>query len=80
MKLTEEQQRAVRANRGFLHVEGGDSQYVVMSMAVFREMMGVGTDEELAESLRAIDRGLADVDAGRTRPYRDVLKELDSHG
>ncbi len=29
------------------------------------------------ESIKAIQRGLADVDTGRTRPYQDVLASLD---
>ena len=75
-QLTEEQRQAVEAHHGFVEVAGAPENYVLMSMQVFREMMGVGTDEELSESLQAIAEGLADIEAGRTRPFRDVLNEL----
>jgi hypothetical protein len=71
-ELTSEQQQALVANSGC--VQGKD--YVLMSLDVFRNTMGVGSDEELAASLKALQQGHADVEAGRTRPYRDVLNEL----
>jgi hypothetical protein len=70
--LTSEQQAALQARRGF--VQG--SSYVLMSIDVYREMLGVGDDEEFAASIKAVEEGLADVAAGRTRPYREVLAEL----
>jgi len=33
-------------------------------------------DVELAESLEALKRGMADAQAGRTRPARDVFSDL----
>jgi len=72
--LTQEQEQALNENHGF--VQG--SSYVLMSIDVFRQTMGVGSDDELAASLKAIEQGLADVEAGRTRPYREVLAELGS--
>lgn len=80
-QLTEELRQAVEAHRGFLEVGAGDSTYVVMSMSVFREMMGVGTDDEYQASLRAIEEGWADVQAGRTRPLDEFLRDFDrQHG
>ena len=70
--LTKELQQALAANHGC--VQGKD--YILMSMDVFRNTMGVGSGEALAESLKAIQRGRADVEAGRTRPFREVLAEL----
>ena len=59
--------------------EQSQVSYVVMPMQVYREMMGVGTDAEHADSLAAIHEGLADVDAvlsdGARRP---VLPRLGS--
>jgi predicted transcriptional regulator len=75
-KLNSDIERAVEQNHGFMQVEGQRTSYVVMSIDAYREMMGVGSDEELAASLKAIDEGLADIEAGRTRPFRDVLAEL----
>lgn len=34
------------------------------------------TEEERAETLQAIREGLADIDAGRTRPAEEVVREL----
>lgn len=33
-------------------------------------------DEEIASSLASLDRGLADIDAGRYRPAEDVFRDL----
>lgn len=80
-QLTDEQRRAVDQHHGFLEVEGGGAVYVVMSMQVFREMMGVGSEAEYRASVDAIREGLADVEAGRTRPVADFFEDLDrKHG
>lgn len=76
-QLTEELRQAVDSHRGFLEVDAGDSTYVVMSMNVFREMMGVGSDDEYQASVRAIEDGWLDVQAGRSRPLDDFLREFD---
>ena len=79
LKISNEQRQALQKAAGKL-VEVRDDQsqetYVLMSHEVFREMMGVGSDEEMAASLQAIEEGLADVAAGRSRPFREVLAEL----
>ncbi len=72
-ELTHDQKQALNQGHGFV---SGPS-YVLMTTDMYREMMGVGSDEEMNASLQAIQRGLADVDAGRTRPYQDVLADLD---
>jgi hypothetical protein len=75
-KLTNDIEQAVEQNHGFVQLQGQRSAYVVMSLDAYREMMGVGSDAELAESLQAVHQGLADIEAGRTRPFRDVIAEL----
>ena len=70
--LTKELQQALDANRGYVQGKG----YILMSIDVFRNTMGVGSDEALAASLKAIQQGHADVEAGRTRPFREFLAEL----
>jgi predicted transcriptional regulator len=71
----------VDQHHGFLEVEGGGAVYVVMSMQAFREMMGVGSEAEYRASVEAIREGLADVEAGRTRPIADFFEDLDrKHG
>ena len=74
LQLTDEQQQALARNHRI--VQG--TSYVLRTMDINRQMMGIGTDDEQAESLQVINRGLADVEAGRTRPFRDVLNELGS--
>jgi predicted transcriptional regulator len=76
-KLTEELDRALEEHHGFLKADGQRGKVVVMSMQLFREMMGVGSDEQLAESIKAIEEGLADVEAGRTVPLDQLFLELD---
>ena len=52
-----------------------------MSMHVYREMMGVGSEAEYRASLDAIREGLEDVEGGRTRPIEDFFQDLDrKHG
>jgi predicted transcriptional regulator len=76
-KLTDELDRALDEHHGFLKAEGRRGKVIVMSMPLFREMMGVGSDEQLAESMMAVEEGLADVAAGRTEPMDQVFRELD---
>ena len=71
--LTSDQQQALAENHGFVR----GSSYVLMSIDVFRNTMGAETDEETAASLKAIEEGLADVEAGRTKPMDQVFRELD---
>jgi hypothetical protein len=75
--LNPETEAAIEAlHGGPLPVTGERSEYVVMRMDVYRDLMGVGSDEEFAASVAAIRDGLADVRAGRTRPAREFLEEL----
>lgn len=76
-KLTDELDQALDEHHGFLKAEGRQGKVIVMSMPLFREMMGIGSDEQLAESVMAIEEGLADVAAGRTVPLDQVFRELD---
>jgi len=71
-QLSEELRQALKDSNGFLRGES----YILMSMPLFKEMVGSLSEEELAASLKAIDRGFADVDAGRTRPLREVFADL----
>ena len=75
-KLNDDVEKAVHDKHGFTQAAGRQGSYIVMSVDAFREMMGVGTGDELAASLKAIDEGLADVKAGKTRPYMDVIADL----
>lgn len=80
-RLTDQQRQAVDQEHGFLEVESAGETYVLMSMQMYRNMMGVGTEAEYQASLRAIREGLADVEAGRTRPAAEFFSEFDQqHG
>jgi len=76
-RLTDEQRQAVDRHHGFLEVEAGGRAYVVMSMQVYREMMGVGSEADYRASVAAIQEGLQDVEAGRTRPVDEFFQDLD---
>ncbi len=56
---------------------GQQGDYVVMRTDVYNAMLGLSEDEE-AETLASIRRGLADLDAGRVRDLDDEGKDLDS--
>lgn len=80
-ELSNDIEQAVEQNHGCVQVGGQRASYVVMSVEVYRKMTGVGTDEELQASLAAVEQGIADVEAGRTRPMNDFFQELDArHG
>jgi len=76
-RINEELNHALNRHHGFLQAEGADGKVVVMSMQVYREMMGVGSDKEMAASLKAIEEAMADIEAGRTTPMDQVFRELD---
>jgi hypothetical protein len=79
--LTDQQRTAVEQHNGFLELESAGDAYVLMSMQVFRDMMGVGSDSDYQASLAAVREGLADVEAGRTRPMEDFFRDFDQrHG
>jgi hypothetical protein len=59
---------------GPIHIQG--TNVVAMSVDVYRDMMGVGTEQELQESLAAIGRGWQAVQQGNSRPFRDALDDL----
>jgi hypothetical protein len=57
---------------GPLSIAGSQGEYVVMRNDVYQSMLGLNDDESLA----AIHRGLDDLDAGRTQPLDEAMKEL----
>ena len=80
-KLSNDLQQAVQQNHGFTEAEADGAKFMVMSMAFYRDMMGVGSEEAMQDSLRAIDEGLADVEAGRTTSADQFFVEFDErHG
>jgi hypothetical protein len=72
-QLTDELRQALDASDGVVFGES----YVLMSMDVFRNTMGVSSDEELQASLRAINEAMADLAAGRAIPLQEARRRLD---
>ena len=72
--LTQEQQQALDEHDGFLQ----GPAYVLMSMDVFRNTMGVVSDEELQASLKAIHEAMADLEAARTIPLAEAKRQLEA--
>jgi hypothetical protein len=75
-RLTEEQRQAVDAHEGCVEVEDSQGKCVLMSIEVFRDVMGVGTDREFQESVAALRRSYDQVQEGRTRPAKDALDDV----
>jgi hypothetical protein len=75
-KLTEEQRQAVDAHEGCVEVEDSQGKCVLMSIEVFRDVMGVGTDREFQDSVAALRRSYDQVQKGRTRLVKDALDDL----
>lgn len=77
LKLTHELEQAIAAQQGGpLRIAGEERSYVVMSDDRFRELNGVADDADMDDSVAALQRAMADVRAGRTRPASDFLDEL----
>lgn len=72
-ELTPELSKALEQNQGFIQ---GQS-FVLMSIDVYRNTLGIGSDEDLAQSVAAIQEGIADIPVGRTKPLQEVFDRLD---
>jgi hypothetical protein len=75
--ITPETENFLQQQGGPLQIAGSQGKYVVMRLDVYDAMLGIGEDEE-AETLASVRRGLADVDAGRTHEAQEVLAQLRS--
>jgi hypothetical protein len=47
-----------------------------MSMEVYRDLMGVGSDADFSASVEAVKRGYEAVHCGQSRPLREALDDL----
>jgi hypothetical protein len=61
---------------GPVPVTGQNGDHVVMSAAIFRDLMGVGCDEEFAASVAALQKSLAQVAAGQTISLEEAAHRL----
>ncbi len=72
-KLREHFLQVRETGRPLYVTTNGHTDAVVLSPEAFDELVGKA---ELAEQLATIERGMADVRAGRTRPAKPALKRL----
>ena len=75
--LTSAIENLLAQHGGPLSINGTHGDYVVMRSDVYERMLGLGEAEE-AETLAAVKRGLADLDAGRTVSLDEAMKQLRS--
>lgn len=74
--LSPEHEAFIAASQGGPVVfDGSGGKYVVMRTEVYDAMLGVG-DDSLAATLAAVQEGLADVAAGRTRDADEFFDTL----
>ncbi len=73
---------AVAAQHGGpICVPSSQGKYVVMSMAMYREMLGLGGDEDFRQSVADLQASLAQAAAGETISLENVRKKLnDKYG
>ncbi|MAT70793.1 MAG: hypothetical protein CMJ58_14860 [Planctomycetaceae bacterium] len=75
--ITPETELALEQAGGPLEIIGQRGKYVVMRTDVYDAMLGV-SDDDAAETLATVRRGLADVDAGRTVGEAEAFARLRS--
>jgi hypothetical protein len=75
--LAPETESLLQQHGGPLAVCGQQGDYVLMRSDVYVAMLGISSNEE-AETLASIRRGLADIEAGRTRDLDEAFDELDT--
>lgn len=72
-KASEHLARLKETGRAEVLTINGEAAGVVMSPQAYDKLM---EEVEMARNLELIDRGMADVRAGRTRPIREAFKEM----
>ena len=75
--ITPETEQALQQSGGPLEIAGEQGKYVVMRLDVYDAMLGISDDEE-AQTLASVRRGLAEVDAGRTHDANEAFDRLQS--
>jgi hypothetical protein len=75
--IAPETEALVLQHGGPLIVAGEQGDFVIMRSDVYIAMLGLGNNDE-AETLASVRRGLADVGAGRTQDLEEAFDELDA--
>lgn len=70
-------EQCVQAQTGPLTVDGQHGSYVLMSREVYDAMLGISEQED-AETLASVLRGIRDLEEGRTHDVDQAFNELDS--
>jgi hypothetical protein len=76
-RINPELDQALNDHHGFVEAEGSGGKVIVMSAQVYREMMGVGSNEEMAASLNAIKQAMSDLDGGRGISLDEARRRFD---
>jgi hypothetical protein len=79
-KLTEEQRQAIDTHKGCVEVEDAQGKCVLMSIEVFRDVMGVGTDRDFGESIAALRRRYERLQTGHTDGELEAFLDLAEEG
>lgn len=74
--LTPSTEALLAQHGGPLTVPGQHGQYVVMRSDVYEAMLGMADDED-ADTLAAVLRGIADLNAGRVQDLEVAFDELE---
>lgn len=70
----------LQSHDGPMTVVGQQGKYVLMRAEVFDAMLGVSENED-AETLASVMRGIGDLEAGRTHDVDEAFEKLDNrHG
>jgi len=75
--IAPETEALLQQHGGPLAVFGQQGEYVMMRSDVYVAMLGLGENDE-AETLASVQRGLADLDAGRIQDLDEAFNELDA--
>ena len=73
--ITPETENTLQQRGGPLQIDGSQGKYVVMRLDVYDAMLDI-SDEEEAETLASVRRGLADVAAGHTHDAQAAFDKL----
>ncbi len=69
-------QRLRKSGEPLILTVNGQAEVVVQDAAAYQALLDLASRADREETLAAIREGLADVEAGRTKPAREVLKRL----
>jgi hypothetical protein len=75
--IAPETEALLQGHNGPLAILGQQGEYVLMRVDVYVAMLGLNENDE-AETLASVRRGIADLEAGRTRDLDEVFDELDA--